>query len=224
MLKNGNYDKIKIGKGKCRVKNRLLYVVFSATPLKMGSMIRSVTREKYNHVSISFDPELKTLYSFARHYKNAPLYGGFVRETPARYKNNGKIADIFVCALPITENEFLETKEQIKMLAKSKSCHYNMFSAATSIISHRVFIKNCYTCAEFAVNILSGIVPEISENGFYGIEDLRQILKDYEIYSGKFPDVVNESDPDYEREITLPDLFYYTVKGEVELIKAIAQK
>ena len=206
------------------MKNRLLYVVFSATPLKMGSVIRSVTREKYNHVSISFDPELKILYSFARHYKNAPLYGGFVRETPIRYMDNGKTADIFVCALPITENEYLEIKEKIKMLAESRSCHYNMLSAATSIISRRVFIKNCYTCIEFAVHILSGIVPEISENGFYGIEDLRQILKNYEIYSGKFPNIETKADPDYERKISLADLFYYTVKGEVELIKAVVKK
>ena len=206
------------------MENRFLYVVFSATPLKIGSMIRSVTREKYNHVSISFDPDLRTLYSFARYYKNAPLYGGLVRETPARYKNNGKIADIFVCALPITESECNQIKAKIKMLATSQSCHYNMFSAATSVISHRVFIKNCYTCVEFVARILSDIVPQISKNEFYGIEDVRQILKDYEIYSGKFPDIEKEADLNYERKISLPDLFYYTVKGEVELIKAIAKK
>lgn len=207
------------------MKNRTLYVVFSATPLKMGSMIRNVTHEKYNHVSISFDPNLRTLYSFARHYKNAPFYGGLVRETPARYKNNGKTADIFVCAIPITEKKCCEIKNRIKeMLKESSACHYNMFSAATSLISRRVFIKNCYTCVEFIVHILSRVCPEIFENGFYSVEDVRQILKDYEIYSGKFPDVANETDPDYEREISIPDLLYYTVKGEVELVKAIVQK
>ena len=207
------------------MKNRFLYVVFSATPLKMGSMIRSVTGEKYNHVSISFDPELKKLYSFARHYKNAPLYGGLVRETPARYKHDGKTADIFVCALPITDEQCRAIKNRIREMLKAPSnCHYNMFSAATSIVSRRVFIKNCYTCVEFIAHILSKVCPEISDTRFYGVEDIRQILKDYEIYSGKFPDIENESDTDYEREISLPDLFYYTVKGEVELIKAAAKK
>ena len=206
------------------MKNKFLYVVFSATPLKMGSMIRTVTKEKYNHVSISFDPNLKTLYSFARHYKNAPLYGGLVRETPARYKNNGKTADILVCALPICETECREIKKEIKSLMESGACHYNMFSAATSVLSRRVFIKNCYTCVEFVAHILSLVCPEIRKDGFYSVEDIRKILKDYEIYSGKFPDIENESDPDYERKITLPDLFYYTVKGEVELVKTIVQK
>lgn len=207
------------------MQNKNLYVVFSATPLKMGSMIRSVTGEKYNHISLSFDPELKTMYSFARHYKKAALYGGLVRETPARYRHNGKTADVFVCALPITEREESVIKNRVReMLSAPQSCHYNMFSAATSVFSHRVFIKNCYTCVEFIVHILSRIVPEICETEFYSVEDVRQILKGYEIYSGKFPNIQNESDPDYEREISLPDLFYYTVKGEVELIKAIAKK
>lgn len=207
------------------MENKNLYVVFSATPLKMGSMIRTVTGEKYNHISLSFDPELKTMYSFARRYKKAALYGGLVRETPARYRNSGKTADIFVCALPITQEQCREIKGRIReMLSHPQGCHYNMFSAATSIISRRVFIKNCYTCVEFIAHILSHILPEINENGFYSVEDIRQIIKDYEIYSGKFPDAQGSCDPDYEREVSLPDLFYYTVKGEVELVKAILQK
>ena len=148
-----------------------------------------------------------------------------MRETPARYKNNGKTADIFVCAIPITEKECREVKNRIKeMLKESPKCHYNMFSAAASVLSRRVFIKNCYTCVEFIAHILSLVCPEICKDEFYGVEDIRRILKNYEIYSGKFPDIENESDPDYERKITLPDLFYYTVKGEVELVKAIVQE
>ena len=72
------------------MEEKKLYVVFSATPLKVGSMIRTVTGEKYNHVSISFSPRLKTLYSYARYYKKAPLYGGFVKENAERYQNKGK--------------------------------------------------------------------------------------------------------------------------------------
>ena len=59
-----------------------LYVVFSATPYRMGKLIRFVTREPYNHVAISTEASLTRMYSFARRFYRTPFYGGFVTEEP----------------------------------------------------------------------------------------------------------------------------------------------
>ena len=40
-----------------------LYVVFSATPYRMGKLIRFVTREPYNHVAISTEASLPRMSS-----------------------------------------------------------------------------------------------------------------------------------------------------------------
>ncbi|MGN0978699.1 MAG: hypothetical protein ACI4PH_11640, partial [Faecousia sp.] len=71
---------------------KYLYVLFSATPYRMGYWIRRVTGEPYNHVAIATEETLRELYAFARKYYRAPFYGGFVREHPSRYHHNGVTA------------------------------------------------------------------------------------------------------------------------------------
>ncbi len=203
------------------MQNRMIYVVFSATPLKVGSMIRTFTREKYNHVSISFDPKLKTLYSYARYYKKTPLYAGLVKETPARYKNGGKTADICVCAIPMSKEQCRAVKRRlIQMCRRSQECRYNLLSASVALFSRRVLVPHCYTCIEFVTHILSMVCPEVYAGGFYSIEMLRQLLIGYEIYNGQFPDAANEIDEVYEKDVNFFDICRLSYNGEKELIKA----
>ena len=81
-----------------------IYLVFSSTQNKMGQMIRSITKFEYNHVSISVD-EMKTLYSFARYYRDTPLSGGFVRESHARYLCEKHPAKVAICAIEVTNEQ-----------------------------------------------------------------------------------------------------------------------
>ncbi len=203
------------------MQDRMIYVVFSATPLKVGSMIRTVTREKYNHVAISFDPKLKRLYSYARYYKKAPLYGGLVKETPARYKHNGKTADICVCAIAMSKEQCRAVKERLSEMCRfQRDCRYNLMSASLALFSRRVFVPRCYTCVEFASFILSAVCGRICEGKFYSIEMLRQLLSEYEIYSGPFPDIENERDEVYEKHVSFFTACRLSYHGEKELIKA----
>ncbi len=204
----------------------MLYVVFSATPLKLGSVIRRATGEKYNHSSISFDKNLKTLYSYARYHKKAPFYGGLVKEKAARYKNGCRVADIFVCAIPLTEEQMLLIKTKIEqMLSHSNLCRYNMLSASLALFSRRIFVPNCFTCIEFVTHIISEVCPEVSADKFYSIEDLRQILKKHVVYSGPFPDIQNETDEDYEKQISPINIVKLSLNSQKELLKAhIASK
>ena len=43
------------------------------------------------------------------------------------------------------------------------------------------------------------------------------MLCEHEIYSGAYPDIQNESDPDYERNISLLDLFITRLKAKLSL-------
>lgn len=201
--------------------DKLLYVVFSTTPLKIGAMVRAVTGEKYNHVAISFSPELKKLYAYGRYYKKAPFYGGFVRESAERYHHNGKIADVFVCAIPISKNQCFKLKSRLKHMAENhEKYRYNILSAATAPLSKRVEIANCYTCIEFVVSVLSEIMPEISSRKFYSIEDLRRILKKYEFYRGPYPDLTENSfDEIYEKQMKILKILTLSVGTQLWLIK-----
>ena len=92
-------------------EKRFFYVALLVTPFGTGTLIRTVTGFPYNHMGISFSPEMKNFYSFARYYKKQPFYAGFVKESVLRYNNNGKIAKIKVCAVPVTEENYQKAKE-----------------------------------------------------------------------------------------------------------------
>lgn len=168
-----------------------LYVVFSSTPYKMGGFIRAMTGHRYNHVAVSLDPELRWLYSFARHYRNTPFYGGFVRETPARYRYRGRVARIKVCAIPITDAQRSELDTLLRgMKRSSKRYRYNLLSASTVLFHWRVRLPDAYTCVEFVVDLVHRIVPEISLDpaATYSVRQLEEMFRRYEIYCGEFPE------------------------------------
>ena len=176
---------------------RYIYVVFTSTPYKTGTFIRAVTRYPYNHVSVSLDPEVKTLYSYARHYKNAPFYGGFVRESVLRYRNDGKTALIKVCALPVTEKRWEKAKEYIETLERNADdLVYNMFSAALFPFKKKVKIKNSFTCVEFAVHFIRKFVflPFLEKNRFCSIKSLAANLEKYTVYEGSADRFISGAD------------------------------
>ncbi|MBQ8338498.1 MAG: hypothetical protein IJY33_05070 [Oscillospiraceae bacterium] len=202
--------------------SKRLYVIFSATPLKMGTIIRTATGERYNHVSLSLDRCLGKMYSFARHYKSTPLYGGFVCETPARYRHKGKTAEIFVCALPISEEQHSELSQKFADMEKEHhQYYYNLFSAALAPLSLRFPVKNCFTCAEFAAQIISSVYPKVRADKFYSVDDLRQLLSDFAVYYGAFPNS-KDSRPDlsYEEQIPFRKVCRLTLRSGKNLVKA----
>ncbi len=202
-------------------KNKL-FVVFSATPLKMGSFIRTATGERYNHVSLSLSPKFNKMYSFARRHKNTPFYGGFVCETPARYRHKGKVAEVFVCALPVTDDKYTELENLfLDMEKKREQYFYNLFSAALAPISRRFPVRNSFTCAEFAVFVISKIYSGLDADKFYSVDDLRQKLEEFSVYFGPFPNIKEcESDLSYEQKIPFHKNIRLTFGSGKNLVKA----
>lgn len=165
-----------------------IYIVFSATPYRIGRMIRHVTKESYNHVSISLDERLTQMYAFARRCYYTPLHGGFVHEYPSRYTLNGQSAEICLCKLPISQAQFKVLKAEIAQMYENKEQYlYNHLSALTAIAHKRVAVKDAYTCVEFCVQILHKLAFDISPNQFYTVGDLKKILAPYIIYTGQIP-------------------------------------
>ena len=174
----------------CTSQQKYLYVVFSHTPCKVGKFIRWATHNTYNHVSISTEADLRTLYSFARHYCNTPLYAGFVQETRMRFCNNGKVARVKICAIPVTYEKWSETQDILqRMLASSKSYVYNFFSAALYPTGKRFRLPHSYTCVEFVSELLQDahVCKSLESDKNYSIVELEQALAPYEIYTGAFP-------------------------------------
>lgn len=167
-----------------------LYVIFSSTPFKMGRLIRFFTKAKYNHVSLSIDPALGEIYSFARRYRNTPFYGGFVRESGTRFRCGDQLSQVQICALPITEAQYREAKAVLEtMRAHSEEYVYNFFSAFLYPLHRRVQLPNAYTCVEFVADIMTKIGVSVlpDQVHHYSIKELEQQLADRSVYCGVCP-------------------------------------
>lgn len=168
-------------------EKRFFYVAFLSTPYKMGEFIRKMTGFPYNHTAISLSPKMKYLYSFSRHYKNAPFYGGFTKESVLRYRKKDNFARIKICAVPVSEDNYQKAKKRLEFFANHSEEHiYNMISAACFPFKTRVRIKHSYTCVEFVLSMLEKYaeIPVLKNKKFCSIKELSALLEDYKIYEG----------------------------------------
>lgn len=197
-----------------------LYVVFTSTPYKIGRLIRVVTKNLYNHVSISLDGSVNGMYTYARRYKNTPFYGGFVREYPDRYRKEFGATRVKICALPVTEEQYRQTEERFaRMIAESDYYPYNLISAFGVPFHKRFLADGSFTCAEFAVDVLSTVDDRFDRKHFYTIRELEQKLDAGKIYEGEYPDLAGECGDDFETEQST--LFYasHTARNVALLLK-----
>lgn len=183
---------------------KYVYVAFSHTNTVMGKMIRFFIRNEYNHVSLSFDEELGTMYSFARYRINSPFAGGFVCERPERYLSGSKDARIKLCRLPVSDEEYARIRQEIVHFTGLKSeMLYNSINAVLSLLNKHIYIKNAYTCIEFVSSVLA--MEDIRRLG-----QLEEELGRYQIYCGSISRFPHENET--------PDDVYFSKRKFVFIV------
>jgi len=200
------------------MEQKYIYVVFSATPYKMGRLIRFITATPYNHVSIALDSNLDEMYGFARRYYRTPFYGGFVKENLARYQINGQCAQVKICQIPIESEAFLSLRDHIdKMYCNKEQYLYNFLSILTMPFHRRANVKDARTCVEFAVDVLHHSLGNQLPLKYYSIKNLAQHLDSYHIYQGAFSNA-DSADPDFFARKPVAHPVYCSISSMTALI------
>ena len=201
-----------------------IFIVFSSTRCGVGRFIRFVTGGFYNHVSISFDENLRELYSFARFYRRVPLYAGFVQESGLRYRLFN--TPIKVCKVELSDSEYEAVRDRIDSMMNHKDTYiYNLVSAAAFPLRHKIKICSAYTCVEFASHLLDLAGVENCENksGFCSIKNLENLLANNVIYE----DIIPQSEFDdwqndvFNEKIGVVGAIKYTLRNNARLVKRI---
>ena len=200
------------------MEQRYLYVVFSSTPYRMGQLIRFLTRAQYNHVSISLEPTLETMYGFARRYYRTPFYGGFVKESLARYHLNGNPSQVRVCRIPVTDGQHTGLEQQLNAMYTDRHKYlYNHLSVIGTPFRRRIPVRDAFICVEFVVDILSAVLSQQVPMGYYSVEQLAKHLEPYVIYQGTVPKAQCE-DPDFFSRKPIPHPIYSSIRSITALI------
>lgn len=163
-----------------------IFIIVSGAGTGMGRMIRGVTRYPYSHVSVSFDPGLSVMYSFARRRRLEPFVGGFVAEYPSRYLCEGSVP-VNVYALRLSDAEYGRVKNTVgRMLINKDKYLYNLNDAVSARLGVNCRIPWAYTCIGFASRLLR--LDKIKS-----IEQLEASLSEYLIYTGTFDGIADAS-------------------------------
>lgn len=180
---------------------KYIYIVFSSTPYRIGKLIRRVTGDTYNHVSIALDERLTRMYSFARRYYRTPFLGGFVKEALSRYHVNGEATQIRMCRLEMTDKQYSALERKLEeMYADREHYLYNHLSAITALFRKTVRLRDAYTCVEFAVPILQDLGVAVEPGRYYTVGDLEKLLSENVIYTGPIFETAELDEEYYARK------------------------
>lgn len=138
------------------VADRPVYIIVSQTGTILSRVLKLITRKQYNHASISFNEDLKTMYSFGRIRPYNPFLAGFVTEsanfgTFKRFKNTR----VLVVELLVPENKYEDLKTFVEeMLKHPEKYGYNYLGLYLAALKISFKSDNRYYCSEFVKEIL----------------------------------------------------------------------
>lgn len=137
-------------------EKKKIYVAVTQTGTILSRIVKWVTRDKYNHVSISLTKDLSDLYSFGRKNPYNPFRAGFVKESPTSgtfgrfYKTEAVIVELEV------EGEVYDelSRELSEMYENRDKYKYNYIGLFAGFFGKTYRRDNIFYCSEFVQYIL----------------------------------------------------------------------
>ena len=165
---------------------RYLYVMVSRTDTGFARLIRRFTGCYYNHAAISFDCDLRQLYSFARRAYDLPLSACLTRESPLMYTRGQGDAQIVLYRLPVPDERFIAARRTVQMMLRDGGYIYNVWSVFTYPLTRGLPAYKAQTCSEFTAGILriAGLRLERPDCRYHP-EDFTHLLEGLEVLPTK---------------------------------------
>jgi hypothetical protein len=132
---------------------RKVYLLHTDTRSLFTRVIKLYTKKPYNHVSISFDPQLLEVYSFGRKRPRNPLIGGFVKENiQTKIFKNADCA-IYYCTVP--EYKYKKMNDYVQEMYEQKDRYrYNLLGIFAIAFNKEIKRENAYFCSQFVATVL----------------------------------------------------------------------
>jgi len=138
-------------------QHKQIYIVVSQTGTILSRILKRITGAEYNHASISFSPDLLTMYSFGRMHPYNPVWGGLVKESP----NSGTFkrfsgTRVVVLSITVSQEKYLKMLGMVSaMYEHRKKYHYNYLGLLFAGLSINLRVKRSYYCSEFVYDVLT---------------------------------------------------------------------
>lgn len=176
------------------MKKRTIYVIVTRTNTVPSRVIRACTGSPYNHVSLSFDRELRDMVSFGRLYPSFPVPGGFVHEG----KNKGffrrfRDTQCRVYQKQVSEREYRIFLRLLRRFHQSRF-KFNNLGLVTLMAGIPLERDDAYFCSQFCGKMLaeSGICGFDKPFGLLRPSDFCKLEGFTLLYEGRLSGFKNE--------------------------------
>lgn len=170
----------------------------------MANIIKAVTHDEYSHACISFNPDLKPMYSFGAKDKtnkdNSKKPFGFITQSPESQLFHHFTAKYAVYVMYVDKKIIDEMKKKIHwFIDNDKDLSYSFAGLITCGLGKKMNVKNKYFCSQFVMTILQTACPGLKDPSVWKPQDLAGLQN---------ITLVNEGDDftKYDKKITLRNM------------------
>lgn len=167
-------------------------IVLTQTNTVISKTLKAVSKKPYNHISISFDNNCRTMFSFGRKITWFPLIGGFVKEEPDRgvFKMHPE-TKCKIYRLEVTDEDYNVINDRLeRFLVKPGSFRYSFLNVFLIYFNIPYQRQHFYVCSSFVTYLLWGIVPFKKEISLVTPDDYNKLELE-EIYEGTLKEYVS---------------------------------
>lgn len=155
----------------------------------VSKIISGFTHTPYNHVSVSLDAELDSMYSFGRRYRYFPWIGGFVQESP-NFGTLGRFpqTEAIVLTLDVDKSAYDEISEQLEDMLEHKNMYwYDTLGLLLAIFGKSYKRDKRYYCSAFVRELLveHGVEDGANFNEIVRPMDFLELPNTKEVFRGK---------------------------------------
>ncbi|MDE7416411.1 MAG: hypothetical protein K2N44_08935 [Lachnospiraceae bacterium] len=179
-----------------------IYIALVDTPGFFAALIRGFLKQRYIHVVIASDAELKEAYSVGRRNPAIPILAGFEKEDKDRILHTFPSAFYRICELECTDTQKQGIMGRLKEDYQRRfRIHYAVLGLPFILLNIPFFIRDQYTCSSYITRVLQENGIWISEKHFSLVtpKDFYEYGKMRIIFEGELSEIAGGSS-DYKPE------------------------
>ena len=165
-----------------------VYILLTRTHTILSNVIHAATADEFTHASISLDPTLTTLYSFARKYNAVPYPAGLVEESLDRgifLKKNRSSCVLY--RAKVGEHNFQEARQNLlEMYCEKQKYKFSMLGLVLCKMEISYEREHHYFCSQFVGKIMedANVADLPKPSTLMRPDDFKSVENFHEIYRG----------------------------------------
>lgn len=156
--------------------------------------------KSYNHASISFEDDLKNVYTMGRYRHTTPILAGPIKEHSDRLSlRREKNIPCVIYKIPVKCMQYDIGLEMVrKIMGDREQYLYNLYSVLTYPILRGFSTPKAFSCSEFVAHILHHMDVRLSKSKIcsYTPWYLQEDLNEYVYYEGDVLPLLQNSNQD----------------------------